>query len=281
MNQSASQPSPPASPPAPPPPPACRRARPPPAARRPPRPRPRLCRAGRTATGGWPVPSPPPRSAATARSAPSSTASSSSKPPRSRVFFHVLEIAATQILFMEVADHAAVSIAIDQIAADPKARHLKGLANAVLRRLARERDALLAALDPARLDTPDWLWQRWVAGLWRRDRPRHRRGPSASSRRSTSRSRAMPPAGRRSSAAVSPPPAPCASPMPARSRRCPAMPTAPGGCRTWPPRPARPPARRRRRQARRRSLRRARRQDRRSSPPPAPRSPPSTSPPTG
>ena len=59
----------------------------------------------------------------------------------------VLEIAATQILFMEVADHAAVSLAIDQIAADPTARHLKGLANAVLRRIARERDALLAGAD--------------------------------------------------------------------------------------------------------------------------------------
>ncbi len=84
------------------------------------------------------------------------------KPPRSRSFFHTLEIAAAQILFMQVADHAAVSLAMDQIAADPKARHLKGLANAVLRRLARERDALLASLDPS-VDTPDWLWSRWVA----------------------------------------------------------------------------------------------------------------------
>jgi 16S rRNA (cytosine967-C5)-methyltransferase len=84
------------------------------------------------------------------------------KPPRSRDFFHILEIAAAQILFMQVADHAAVSLAIDRIAADPKARHLKGLANAVLRRLAREREALLASLD-ASVDTPDWLWARWVA----------------------------------------------------------------------------------------------------------------------
>ncbi len=85
------------------------------------------------------------------------------KPPRSRDFFHVLEIAVTQVLFMEVADHASVSIAIDQISADPKARHLKGLANAVLRRIARERDALLAYIDSARLDAPEWLWDRWCA----------------------------------------------------------------------------------------------------------------------
>jgi len=84
------------------------------------------------------------------------------KPPRSRAFFHTLEVAAAQILFMQVADHAAVSLAIDAIAADPRTRHLKGLANAVLRRLARERDALLTSLDPS-VDTPDWLWARWVA----------------------------------------------------------------------------------------------------------------------
>ena len=84
------------------------------------------------------------------------------KPPRSRDFFHILEVAAAQILFMQVADHAAVSIAVGEIAADPKARHLKGLANAVLRRLVRERDALLAGLD-ASVDTPDWLWARWAA----------------------------------------------------------------------------------------------------------------------
>ncbi len=85
------------------------------------------------------------------------------RPPRSRDFFHILEVAVAQILFMEVADHAAVSIAIDRISADPKARHLKGLANAVLRRIARERDALIAYIDSPRLDTPEWLWERWCA----------------------------------------------------------------------------------------------------------------------
>jgi 16S rRNA (cytosine967-C5)-methyltransferase len=84
------------------------------------------------------------------------------KPPRSRGFFHILEIAAAQVLFMQVADHAAVSLAISEIAADPKVRHLKGLANAVLRKLARQRDSLLASVDIS-ADTPDWLWRRWSA----------------------------------------------------------------------------------------------------------------------
>ena len=84
-------------------------------------------------------------------------------PRRTGCLKRALEIAATQILFMEVADHAVVSVALEQIGADKDARHFKGLANAVLRRLARERDQLRANFDPPRLDTPDWLWQRWSA----------------------------------------------------------------------------------------------------------------------
>ena len=75
----------------------------------------------------------------------------------------VLETAAAQVLFMGVADHAAVSVAVDQLAADRDARHFKGLANAVLRRMVRERDALLRELTAVNLDTPDWLWKRWVS----------------------------------------------------------------------------------------------------------------------
>ena len=39
--------------------------------------------------------------------------------------------------------------------------HLAGLANAVLRRIAREREDILAGADPLDTDTPDWLAQRW------------------------------------------------------------------------------------------------------------------------
>jgi 16S rRNA (cytosine967-C5)-methyltransferase len=74
---------------------------------------------------------------------------------------HILEIAAAQLLFMDIARHGVVSVALEQIGADRNARHFKGLANAVLRRLAREQETIRAELDAARLDTPDWLWQRW------------------------------------------------------------------------------------------------------------------------
>jgi 16S rRNA (cytosine967-C5)-methyltransferase len=75
----------------------------------------------------------------------------------------ILEIAAAQLLYMGVPDHAAVSVAVDQLAADRNGAHFKGLANAVLRRVARERDALLAEFAIPEGDTPEWLWDRWAA----------------------------------------------------------------------------------------------------------------------
>jgi 16S rRNA (cytosine967-C5)-methyltransferase len=86
------------------------------------------------------------------------------RPPRhAGPLARILEVALAQLLFMGVPDHAAVSLAMDEIVADHNARHFRGLANAVLRRAARERDALLASHAALSLDTPDWLWRRWVA----------------------------------------------------------------------------------------------------------------------
>jgi 16S rRNA (cytosine967-C5)-methyltransferase len=86
------------------------------------------------------------------------------KPPRrAGPLLRILEIAAAQVLFLDLPDHAVVSVALEQVVADRDARHFKGLANAVLRRLGREKDAILESLDAPRLDTPDWLWQRWSA----------------------------------------------------------------------------------------------------------------------
>jgi 16S rRNA (cytosine967-C5)-methyltransferase len=74
----------------------------------------------------------------------------------------ILEVAAAQILFMEVPDHAAVSVALAAAEADPKGRHFKPLANAVLRELVRRRDEILAGQDETVLNTPGWLRQRWA-----------------------------------------------------------------------------------------------------------------------
>ncbi len=74
----------------------------------------------------------------------------------------IMEIAAAQLLFMSVPDHAVVSVALDQLDADKDARHFKGLANAVLRRMAREKETILDGIDAPRRETPDWLWDRWT-----------------------------------------------------------------------------------------------------------------------
>jgi 16S rRNA (cytosine967-C5)-methyltransferase len=74
----------------------------------------------------------------------------------------ILLAGACELLFLDVAPHAAVDAANRLAQADGKAVHFKSLINAVLRRVAREGKEAIAAQDAARLDTPDWLWQRWV-----------------------------------------------------------------------------------------------------------------------
>ncbi|HWJ71591.1 MAG TPA: transcription antitermination factor NusB [Kaistia sp.] len=85
-----------------------------------------------------------------------------SLPRKSGHLAAILHVAAAQILFMDVADHAAVSIAVDLASQDHDARHFKGLVNAVLRRLTEGRDAILASQDEAVLNTPDWLAAGWT-----------------------------------------------------------------------------------------------------------------------
>ena len=74
-----------------------------------------------------------------------------------------LLIGAAQILFLGVPDHAAVDLSVRLVQADRQALHFAGLVNAVLRRVTREGAELLAKLDAADLDTPDWLMARWTA----------------------------------------------------------------------------------------------------------------------
>src|SRR6516164_3745593 len=72
-----------------------------------------------------------------------------------------LLIGAAQILFLNVPDHAAVDLSVRLAQADRRGAGFAGLINAVLRRVAREGAARLAALDTTTLDTPDWLMRRW------------------------------------------------------------------------------------------------------------------------
>jgi len=73
----------------------------------------------------------------------------------------VLRLGAAQLLFLGTAPHAAVDTSV-RLIEDAHLPHLKGLANAVLRRISREGAAILGDRDPARLNTPQWLWQSWA-----------------------------------------------------------------------------------------------------------------------
>lgn len=83
-------------------------------------------------------------------------------PRNSGPFEPILVAAAAQILFLDVPDHAAVDLAIRHLHEDARSSRYVALGNAVLRRLARERDAILAEAEADLfLDAPDWLAASW------------------------------------------------------------------------------------------------------------------------
>ena len=75
----------------------------------------------------------------------------------------ILRLATAELLFLDVAPHAAVSSAVELADADGRAKHFKGLINAVARRIAAEGKAVLAAQDVERANTPAWAWDAWSA----------------------------------------------------------------------------------------------------------------------
>lgn len=82
-------------------------------------------------------------------------------PRKSGPFEPIMVAAAAQLLFLDVPDHAAVDLAIRQLHEDARSSRYASLGNAVLRRLARERETILAELEPL-TDTPDWLRESWT-----------------------------------------------------------------------------------------------------------------------
>jgi 16S rRNA (cytosine967-C5)-methyltransferase len=74
----------------------------------------------------------------------------------------ILRSAVAQLLFLETPPHAAISLAVDHCRLDRGARRFDGLANAVLRRVAREGLQQLEGKDTVSLNVPSWLLSRWV-----------------------------------------------------------------------------------------------------------------------
>lgn len=73
----------------------------------------------------------------------------------------ILRLGAAQLLFLKTPPHAAVDSMVELAASTNATQAYKNLINAVLRRMTREGETLLAAQDAARLNTPDWLWLSW------------------------------------------------------------------------------------------------------------------------
>lgn len=81
--------------------------------------------------------------------------------PKAYMARNLLRLGAAQLLFLRTPAHAAVDSTVN-LANGAQLAPYRGMINAVLRRLAREGDALIAAQDAARLNLPDWLWQSWI-----------------------------------------------------------------------------------------------------------------------
>lgn len=72
----------------------------------------------------------------------------------------ILWLAVTQLIFLDTPAHAAIDMAVRSARADRNAVHFSGLINAVLRKIAA--NGKPPELDAPRLNTPEWLWKRWV-----------------------------------------------------------------------------------------------------------------------
>ncbi|MGH6735354.1 MAG: 16S rRNA (cytosine(967)-C(5))-methyltransferase RsmB [Methyloceanibacter sp.] len=83
-------------------------------------------------------------------------------PAKSGSLYAILLSGAAQLLFLETPPHAAIDLAVRLAQWDPRAQRYDKLVNAVLRRVAEKGGAIAAALDATRVNTPDWLWSRWV-----------------------------------------------------------------------------------------------------------------------
>jgi len=86
-------------------------------------------------------------------------------PKRSGAVGEILLIAITQILFLKTPPHAAINIAVEQCRMDRRGQHLAKLANAVLRRVSEGGEEILARQNSARLNSPDWIWDKWSAAF--------------------------------------------------------------------------------------------------------------------
>ncbi len=81
--------------------------------------------------------------------------------PRPEKLKWILYLGIAQILFMDVADHAAVDTSVT-LAAQEGMEGKKGFVNAILRRVVGEGREWLGKQDVAALNVPEWLYHQWI-----------------------------------------------------------------------------------------------------------------------
>jgi 16S rRNA (cytosine967-C5)-methyltransferase len=74
----------------------------------------------------------------------------------------ILRLGAAQLLYLDTPPHAAVDTSVELAGETAETAGFKALINAVLRRIGREKTALLAETSAPSLNTPPWLWESWV-----------------------------------------------------------------------------------------------------------------------
>lgn len=82
--------------------------------------------------------------------------------PRPEILRYILYIGITQILFMDVPDHASVDTSVT-LAAQNGMEKQKGFVNAVLRRMISEGVEWAKKQDDIALNFPDWILRAWIA----------------------------------------------------------------------------------------------------------------------
>lgn len=83
-------------------------------------------------------------------------------PQGARSLHHILVVGAAQMLYLDVPDHSAVDLAVEQAHRDPRNRRFVKLVNAVLRRLGREKAEIEKAVAGVSV-LPDWFYARLVS----------------------------------------------------------------------------------------------------------------------
>lgn len=81
-------------------------------------------------------------------------------PEGARSLNHILTIGAAQILYLDVPDHSAVDLAVEQALIDPRTKRFGNLVNAILRRMSREKEHLLSTIGEATPVFPRWFEDR-------------------------------------------------------------------------------------------------------------------------